>query len=204
MAALRDETKEHHDNAENHTFQRALFKGQLGQDEYARFLGQMLLLHEALEQAIRSNNDGHPAFETVIRDYQHQSPYLREDLEFLGSDADSVEPGPGVEDAINRIQAVADDALALLGMHYVLEGSNNGSKYIGMSLAKTFGWRPGGPGLRYMDPYGDQQKAYWQAFKDDMGEVEFSDGDIEKLVEAAKSMYGIVASISDDLEKTPA
>ena len=94
-----------------------------------------------------------------------------------------------------------DDPLRLLGLHYVLEGSNNGSRYIARHVARAYDLAPG-PGLRYLDPYGERQREYWMAFKNDMLAEGFTDVETALLVQGAKQMYQTVAELSDDLAAT--
>ena len=201
MQILRSSTRAEHDRAEHHDFQRALVKGELSRERYAAWLGQMYLIHDALETALRESADVHESVRSVVRDYQYQVPYLLEDLDFLDVDSGSVEPLPATARFISRVAAGYDDPIFLLGLHYVLEGSNNGSRYIARQVAATYELSPG-PGLRYLDPYGDRQREYWLAFKDDMTAAQFSESENERLVAAAKQMYRTVAELSTDLAPT--
>ena len=201
MQLLRDSTRAEHERAEHHAFQQEMFKGELSRDEYAAWLGQMYLVHHALEKALRRVGKDDEGIRTVVRDYQYQTPYLAEDLELFGVDPQSIEPLPATERFIAAVEEGRDDPLLLLGLHYVLEGSNNGSRFIARHVAQAYQLAPG-PGLRYLNPYGDKQREYWMTFKNDMGTLPFSEADNERLVEAAKQMYQTVAELSDDLAAT--
>lgn len=201
MQQLRDSTREEHDRAEHHAFQQAMFKGELSREAYIAWLGQMYLVHGALETALRRVSTDNQAIETVVRDHQYQVPYLLQDLECFGVDAAAIEPLPATRRFIASVDEAEDDPVRLLGLHYVLEGSNNGSRFIARHVAQAYGLAPG-PGLRYLDPYGDRQREYWMAFKNDMGTIQFSAEDNARLVSAAKQMYQTVADLSDDLAAT--
>jgi heme oxygenase len=198
MQRLRDATRDEHDNAENHPFQQALVKGEIEHERYASWLGQMYLIHSALESALRDATDHQEVLSRVVRDYQYQVPYLLEDLQYLGIDPEGIAPLPATSRFLDQVDAAADDPLRLLGLHYVLEGSNNGSRHIARRVAAAYQLAPG-PGLRYLDPYGDRQREYWQSFKNDMGAIGFSESDNERLVAAAKQMYRTVAELSSEL-----
>jgi heme oxygenase len=198
MQQLRDSTRAEHDRAEHHAFQQAMFKGELSRESYIAWLGQMYLVHEALEKALRRAAGDHEAIETVVRDYQYQVPYLQQDLEFFGVDPAAIEPLPAVQRFISSIAEAGDDPLRLLGLHYVLEGSNNGSRFIARHVARAYQLSTG-QGLRYLDPYGDRQRAYWMAFKNDMGTIHFTSEDNARLIDAAREMYRTVAALADDL-----
>jgi len=201
MQQLRDSTREEHHRAEHHEFQQALVKGELARDRYEAWLGQMYLIHGSLEKALRAATDHSEAIQNVIHDYQYQVPYLLEDFEFFGIDSSGIEPLPATQRFASLVEQGKDDPLLLLGLHYVLEGSNNGGRFIARHVAKAYDLAPG-PGLRYLDPYGDQQREHWMAFKNDMGAVDFTDAETVRLVDAAKQMYRTVAELSEDLATT--
>jgi heme oxygenase len=198
MQRLRDATRDEHERAEHHAFQQAMFKGELSRSGYTAWLGQMYLVHDALETALRRSAAEHEPIRRVVRDYQYQVPYLREDLEFFGIDSEQIEPTPATERFISLIEKNQSDPVLLLGMHYVLEGSNNGSRFVARQVAKAYDLAPGA-GLRYLVPYGDKQREYWMTFKNDMSQVNFTEEEASRLVEAAKAMYQTVAELSDDL-----
>lgn len=196
---LRDSTRDLHDAAEHHEFQRAMFKAHISRAQYAEYLSQMLLVHKSLEGHLRRLRASVPAFGLVIHEFQYQEPYIREDLAFYGVAMDAIEPSPGTRELLADIdRAAAERPLALLGFHYVLEGSNNGSKYIAANLRKAFSLEHG-VGDRYLDPYGDTQVERWQAFKRDLLASPFTDTERATLVDAARRMFTGISRISDDL-----
>ena len=198
MTRLRSSTREQHDRAENHRFQSALARGQLPRESYVVWLGQMLLLHGGLEAALRSAAATSESVRNVVKDYQYQQPYLEEDLQFFGVDTGTLEPSPSTAAFLSELQEDNVDPLALLGYHYVLEGSNNGSKFIAKGLGKVYGLQPG-PGMRYLDPYGDEQRGRWMEFKQDMDAVGFDPEEQQRIVAAAQKMFDQIAAMSDDL-----
>jgi len=198
MLQLRNSTREEHSRAEHHEFQQALVKGELARDRYEAWLGQMYLLHHALEKALRDAAAQDEAIAKVVHEYQYQVPYLLEDFQFFGIDPAGIEPLPATQRFLTLVEQGKGDPLLLLGLHYVLEGSNNGGRYIARHVAEAYDLAPG-PGLRYLDPYGDRQREYWLAFRTDMGSVAFTESDTARLVEAAKQMYETVAELSEDL-----
>jgi heme oxygenase len=198
MQRLRDSTRDLHDAAEHHEFQRAFAQGSLPKDRYVSYLGQMYLVHRTLEQSLRSAAETSEAIRSVVDERQYQVPYLMEDLEFFEVDPDSIEPLPGTRQLIDEIGQMASEPASLLGLHYVLEGSNNGSRFIARGLMPAYDMAPG-PGLRYLDPYGAEQRERWLAFRATMDEVGFSQEDSDRLLEAARHMFQGIVYISDDL-----
>jgi len=198
MKRLRESTRVLHDAAEHHDFQRAFAQGSLPRDQYVRYLEQMYLVHRALEDGLRSAAETSAAIRAVVDERQYQVPYLVEDLEFFEVDLGSIEPLPATQRLVGEIAQMASEPASLLGLHYVLEGSNNGSRFIVHALMPAYGLSAG-PGLRYLDPYGDDQRERWLAFRGDMDEVGFSEEDSDRLVESARHMFESIVSISDDL-----
>lgn len=199
MEVLKTSTASLHDAAEGHQFQRSLVKGDLTREQFASYLAQLLLVHRALEAELRRHAPTTPAIARVIKPYQFQEPYLLEDLAFYGVDPSRAEPLPATSAIVEEVRrASGADPLSLLGYHYVLEGSNNGNVFIARALAKSFGLT-GNEGLRYLNPYGDQQRPYWAAFKDDMNACGFSPVQMKTLATAAMSMFKAIGAISSEM-----
>jgi heme oxygenase len=157
MARLRDETKAHHERAENRELQRALGKGSLPRDEYAAMLGQRLLIHRVLERELRRLARSGAPFSALVDEGLFQESNLRKDLDALGLDPGGVNPNSATSRLIAAIEhSASQDPVALFGMYYVFEGSKNGARYLVRRVAATYGLKPG-PGLLYLDPHGEQR-----------------------------------------------
>lgn len=199
MDRLRSETLGDHKAAESHPFQRALGSGALPRDLFARNLSQLLHVHRALDAALTRLAPACPPIAAVVRDEQLQSTYLVDDLAMLGFDHLVDPPLPATARIVAAIEATAaSDPVAVLGLHYVLEGSNNGSKFLSRVVQRAYGLS-GGAGTRYMDPYGDRQRAVWAQFKADMNAVGFSRDECDRIVAAAKVMFQAISAMGDDL-----
>lgn len=195
MDRLREGTADLHRGAEGSGFMQRMAAGTLSRDEYARWLVQMLHLHRAYEGRLRAHL-GEADF-AALREEQFQEPYLLEDLATLGVDPAAWPPLPAVEgfaaDASGAVQP-----LELLGWHYVLEGSNNGNRFIARRLLPALGLVAGGG--RYLDPYGAEQPAKWAAFKQAMVEREFSAEQGDTLLAAARRMFAVVGELGAQLD----
>ncbi len=202
MAKLKSATADLHTEAENRPMQRLLAKGTLPREQYVAYLGQLYWLHRTLEEVTDAAASSHRAFATVVRDDQRRTPELRADLAAHGVKADAVTPQPATEAAMTEVRRFAgDDPVSILGLTYVLEGSNNGSKYIARNLMKSYGLTPGEPGLSYFDPYGDEQMPRWLAFKAAMDAAGFDEAEQKTIVDAAKAMFRMIAEISDEVDR---
>lgn len=204
MTLLRDSTTDLHSQAEGHAFQRSLVTGTVSRERYARYLQQMLLVHVALENALRAAAKVVPAIGRVVTPEQYQEPYLLEDLSFYGAQPDGAQALPATSALIARIQAAAKATpAALLGFHYVLEGSNNGSRFIARAIRGAFRLT-GSNGVRYLDPYGDRQREVWAAFKAAMDAESFTAAEMHAMVEAAKEMFQGITAISQGVAEAHA
>ena len=198
MQRLRDATSDEHYQAEHHPFQQAMLNGDLSRQDYVDWLGQMYLIHGALEGALRRAVGENEGLSAVVVEHQYQLPYLRRDLEFFAVEPEAIEPLPATERFMALVGRNQDDPMWLLGLHYVLEGSNNGSRFLARRVARAHDLAPG-QGLRYLDPYGDSQRDNWMEFKRAMDALELSGPDRDRLVEAARQMYRTVSELADDL-----
>ena len=204
MDRLKVETWSLHQQAERAPKQRDMLTGKASVEDYAAHLGQTLLVHRALEGHLAEARNQSPAVAAVVTEEQFQVPYLLEDLAHFGVDADAIQPEPATTALIETIdRAAAESAMRILGMHYVMEGSNNGGKFIAMGLRKVFGLTDAG--TRYMDPYGERQREIWAAFKATMNEQGFTDEQQDIIVEGAKDMFGgIIEMGGGEVVHTPA
>lgn len=199
MDRLRAETQPFHDRAESHAFQQALASGTIDASGYIAWLGQMFLVHRALERGLRTLAAGHHAVAAVVREEQYQEPYLRADLTTFGVTPESLTPLAGVCSVLAEIDhASATSPIDLLGMHYVLEGSNNGNRIIAVAVRKALALTPGA-GDRYLNPYGERQRTLWQEFKADMNAQRFTPHEQERILAGAAAMFTGIARVSDDL-----
>lgn len=202
MERLRAETLAEHKAAESHPLQRALAQGTLPRALYVRHLAQLRHVHAALDAALQSLAPVHTGIGTVLRPEHLQTSYLDDDLAYLGATTADRAVVPATVRLVEAITRMAEtDPLAILGCHYVLEGSNNGSKFLARVVQRAYNLPPG-RGTRYMDPYGDRQKEVWSQFKLDMNTIGFSTEQADALVAAAKVMFKAMADMGDDLLET--
>lgn len=205
MDLLREETAGLHDRAEKHPFQRALVQGRVARGAYAAYLRQMLHVHQALEGELEASRGVWPISEVVTRE-QFREGGILEDLAALGEDGGEVLDG--ARTLAGEIRARRGEALHLLGMQYVLEGSTNGGRYIARAIARAYGLTPGEAGLRYLDPYGERQQKAWGAFKGAMSGLDLDEASRVAILGGARAMFEGVTLVLESLgeawlEETP-
>lgn len=198
MARLKAATDDLHSKAEKSEFQQRLVRGGVTREEYARWLAQLLLIHEELEPRVRGLVAARPELAAFITDDLYQAPRLRQDLAHLGLAVDSIAPTPAAARVIAAIRAAGASAesspAALLGFYYVLEGSKNGSKFIAKAIRRALGITPGAGDL-YLDPHGEEQPRLWKAFKEGMNGVSFDEAEVAAMIEAACGMFEAAGGI---------
>lgn len=201
MARLRDETADLHRQAETREFQQRMFRGALTRPEYLAWLGQMWLVHRALESALAERLGADPRF-VAVHPEQFKAERLAADRAELGG-ADP-EPLPAAAGLVARIATAASaEPLRLLGYHYVLEGSTNGNRILARRLLPALGLDPAAAG-RYLDPYGEQQREIWARFRSQMQEIELTPAESDLLVDAAREIFAAISDLSNELATLPA
>lgn len=195
MEILKQATSEQHRDAERRQLQRDMVRGQLTPETYGSWLGQMYLIHRALWQAISGERAAHPRLH-IVEDHGLHAANLHSDLADFGVDAEETDALPSAQRALRSIEAVsADDPLSLLGYNYVLEGSMNGNRYIARALDDA----PGIAATRYLDPYGEEQRSIWHAYRERMNSGAFTEDEAQRIVAAARDMFGFMAEMSEEL-----
>lgn len=196
---LKNETAHLHELAEHSPLQRDLAKGRLPRDLYARHLGQLLHVHTALESCLWPLREVVEPIRRVVRDEHARVEALRADLAHFDLSPGDCPPLPATQALVDDIRRLATDRpLALLGMHYVLEGSANGAKFIAMNVRPAYALTPG-TGDRYLDPYGERQREVWGAFKRDLDACDFTDGQVDDLLAGAARMFDGVREVGEAL-----
>lgn len=200
MARLRDETADLHQQAETREFQQRMFRGALTRPEYLAWLGQMWLVHRALEAALAERLGADPRF-AAVHPEQFKAERLAADRAELGGG--DPEPLPAAAELVARVAAAArEEPLRLLGYHYVLEGSTNGNRILARRLLPALGLEPAIAG-RYLDPYGDRQRETWARFKAAMQEIELTVAETDLVIDAARELFAAISDLSAELAGAP-
>jgi heme oxygenase len=196
MDLLKEATSEQHRDAERRRLQKAMVGGRLPADVYAAWLEQMFLLHRGLRDAIADHSDEQPHLAEIVRDEGRHVANLEADLSLLGRETDGATPLPSTDRAVRTIEETGEaDPLSLLGYNYVLEGSMNGNRFIARALLPALPV----PAVAYLDPYGDDQRPVWQAYRERMNGAGIPEEAGRRIVSAARDMFTFIAEMSDEL-----
>jgi len=198
MARLKEATADQHRHAETRPLQKSMASGDLARPVFVDYLGQLWLVHHALETALDGAAGRSAAVAAVYRPEHRHAPELIADLTHHGAIIDGITPVSATRRLLDAIERRSLDAPStLLGLLYVLEGSMNGNRFIVRALAKSHGPE----GLRYFDPYGDRQRDVWAQFKTDMDALTLSDDEHDGVVAAAGEMFDGLSAISEELSE---
>jgi len=194
MERLKSSTRAMHKAAEGHPFQHALGSATLPLAQYRDYLGQLYLVHDALETGLRAAS-GHAAVSGSVTVEQFQVPFLHADLASLEVDPASVRAHGATQAMVEEIAAAGSrEPASLLGYHYVLLGSKHGGKLIARNLEKRLSRSVKG-GCSYFDPYGERFMEVWLRFKSGVNDAVFSTGELDALLAAASSMFAGVGAV---------
>lgn len=199
MTRLKEDTAKMHAAAEGQQLEQAMMKGALPKEVYVKSLGQRLLLHRALEPALAAARAKVPAIAAVVKDEQWKVPYLEADLRYFGTDPAGVQPLGETAKFIEYVHGLAAKSpLALLGVWYVFEGSTNGARYIAKALRGAYRLE-GTNGTTFLDPYGEEQRGKWAAFRETMNAQPFTEAQMDELVAAAGATFTGIMHIDKEV-----
>lgn len=198
MQRLKTETRDLHSHAETRTLQRQIASGEVDRGAFAAYLGQLFVVHRALETALAESGSSDTAIRAIATPDRMRVPDLERDLAFHEVKVDSLDAGAAARRFAAHIdEALGSEPVALLGALYVLEGSTNGGRFLARALRQS--WHLDGEGLAYFDPYGDEQPQRWAAFKRDMDTLDFGADQQEAIIDMAKDTFKAISEVSDEV-----
>lgn len=203
MENLKSTTRADHDSAEGHDFQRLLFSGQLPYETFCDYVGQLFVLHKALEDELKVALKDERV-KRVLGDWQYQEGFLTKDLTALGRKSADCKPLPATAKIIEAIKETGKKhGIALLGYHYVLLGSKHGARMICPNLKKAYNL-DGQGGTLYFDPYEGKFMQLWGEFKESMNANELNEAETAEILNAAKLMFRAMGEIGEGLHANAA
>jgi heme oxygenase len=195
MERMKEETWPQHQQAERQELERALVSGTLPRDVYVQYLGQRYLTHVALDALLQEVAPREPRLAALVAGGRRfHAPRVAEDLVYYGANPSDFKPLPATTALIEDMrQTAAANPIALLGFFYVFEGSTNGARFIARALRRAYALE-GTDGTRYLDPYGEEQRAMWEEFKSIVGSAAFTPAEADAIVAAAGRTFDHVTA----------
>jgi heme oxygenase len=197
MDELKSSTTQLHRTAEGMPLEQALIGARIPRHVYPLFLAQRLHLHRRLEAALTQLAEQLPLDGIWSHALNAQAPRLLADLAFFGFDPDSALALPSTETLIASIdRAMNESPERILGILYVLEGSNNGARFVARQLRRA--WElTGADGMTFLDPSGDDQPAIWAEFRRRMNELGLTDDQRRAILAAAHETFECIIATNN-------
>jgi heme oxygenase len=195
---LRDATTDAHHAIERRPLQKDIAAGTVAPLTLAQYLAQLQRIHETIESLLASLRTARPDTAPLLENDMLHSRRLADDLRAIRPADNAVDqPLADTDRTIAHLHAaVSRHDIAVIGAHYVLEGSMNGNAFIVRGLRRS-------PaiveqiGLSYFEPYGETQRARWQAFKFTLDVLPLTDDERAAIVAAAQQMFADLMAVGD-------
>jgi len=194
---LREATAEAHTVAERHPVQGRMARGAVSREDYANWLEQMYHVWAALDAAVAETATADPRVFAMLRPYHAHASRIEADLAFLGRTGARSPASPGTQRLVDFVHSTAKSAAAI-GPWYVLEGSNNGGRFLAKAVSRAL--EISGPeGLRSLDPHGEAQQAHWLEWRSALDAQQFTDSERAAIIDAASRTFAGLTPVFDDM-----
>ena len=195
MERLKTDTRSMHDNAEDQAFMRELMSGTLPKEVFAASLRPLQAIRCCLEKRLKANAD-HPAIAACIRPYHHYAELYESDVAYFGEAANvSVEEMKSIQEFHDLVrEAEVAGPVNLLGIFYVLEGSNMGASMLRRKVQESYDIE-GDEGTMAMVPHGRELMPRWREFSNCMNNLELTSKQRETILAFASNTFRVVGNL---------
>ena len=199
MERLRQETRVMHNAAEDQSFMRDLMAGTLSREEFAASLPPLKAVRDRLEQRLLAHAD-HPAIAACFKPHHVTAHLYDADIRFFGVE-EAAHGVPAVEEFRRLVaDAEAADPVLLLGVFYVLEGSNMGAAILRRKVQEAFGLT-GDEGTAAMNPHGSELAARWREFVAAMNALPLTGEQQARMIEFASNTFRVIGNVYRELPR---
>lgn len=199
MHRIKEGTWDMHKQAEGQALEQHLIKGTLPKEKYVENIGQRYLIHARMDSLLRKAREVEPRLAEIVEDCQFHTDSARKDLQFFGIVPEGVEALPATKEFMEVAQQAYDEKpVYLLGIHYVLEGSTNGARFIAKALRKAYALE-GMNGTHLLDPYGEQQRPNWMRFVTTANAQEFTEQEMERIIHYARLTFSGITKVGQQI-----
>ncbi|MCA9294965.1 MAG: biliverdin-producing heme oxygenase [Phycisphaerales bacterium] len=197
---LREDTADAHRAIERRPLQKHIAAGTVAPITLARYLAQLQRIHAAIETRLDELITHRPDLALLLDDHMYHSRRLDDDLRAIRAAHPSIDAPLAATD--RTLQHLHDDApphaLAIIGAHYVLEGSMNGNAFIVRGLRRSTDIVTQ-IGLSYFEPYGAAQRDRWTVFRLTLDAIDLAADERASILRAAAQMFEDLMFIGDDI-----
>lgn len=200
-AAMRQDSTDQHDAAEQSPFVTELLSGRVNEQGYVDYLLRLRAIYDALEAAVREHRDN-PLVGAVYDPALERLEAIDADLAHWAPGADRVVDSPAVRAYCARF-ADAPWGGALVAHHYTRYlGDLSGGQAIGRILGRSFDLQ--GEGLAFYD-FPMRPKPYKDAYRDRLDGLGLDGDEIDRVVDEVKLAFSLNQRVFDELaENLPA
>lgn len=184
---LRAESAHLHERLETLPFFKALHAGTLPRTAIASYLRSLAIIHAVLERCLSEVSSG--PLVRLLRHAPVKVPLLAADLDALGTEGyASITTAIRIAlDYAAEILEHGDDPLTLVGVLYVLEGSQNGALVLKRAHARCLNVPE--ERLSYFGCYGSATAVRWREFTECLNSLTLEASQINAVVQAANRCF---------------
>lgn len=199
--AMRQDSTDQHDAAEQSPFVTELLGGRVNAQGYVDYLLRLRAIYDVLETAVRERRDD-PLVGAVYDPALERRQAIDTDLDHWAPGADRDVDSPAVRAYCARFTDSPWGG-ALVAHHYTRYlGDLSGGQAIGRILERTFGLE--GDDLAFY-AFPVRPKPYKDAYRDRLDGLGLDDGEIDRVVAEVKLAFALNQGVFDELaEKLPA
>ncbi|MBX8687586.1 biliverdin-producing heme oxygenase [Mycobacterium sp. 20091114027_K0903767] len=200
-AAMRQDSTDQHDAAEQSPFVTELLSGRVNAQGYVDYLLRLRAIYAALETAVREHRDD-PLVAAVYDPALERLSAIDADLEHWAPGTDGDVDSPAVRAYCARF-ANSPWGGALVAHHYTRYlGDLSGGQAIGRILGRSF--ELDGDGLAFYD-FPMRPKPYKDAYRARLDGLDLDPDEIDRVVDEVKLAFSLNQRVFDELaEKLPA
>jgi len=204
--ALRERSREVHDEGDHDGFMSCFVTGSGTRDDYIALISQYWFIYEALEAATdRMRAD--PVASVFLSDKLTRLPALEADLAFLVGPAwrETIAPLPTTQAYVSRIRRVAATwPGGFVAHHYTrYVGDLSGGISIGRLMKRRFGFDTNGIGFYLFHDIADP-KAFKTVYREQLDAAPWDDAEKDRVIDEVLAAYRFNTELFADLARAKA
>nr|XP_006138024.1 heme oxygenase 1 [Pelodiscus sinensis] len=204
--ALKEATKEVHEQAESTEFMKNFQKGQVSLREFKMVMASLYYIYSALEEEIEHNKD-HPAFTAVYFPSElHRNAALQQDLEYFYGPSwrEEISCPEATQKYVDRLHYVGQHEPELLVAHAYTRylGDLSGGQVLKKIAQKVLHLPSTGEGLEFFTFEGvSSATKFKQLYRSRMNSIEMDPTMKKRVLEEAKRAFLLNIQVFEELQK---
>ncbi|KAG8138202.1 hypothetical protein E2320_004113, partial [Naja naja] len=204
--ALKENTKDVHEEAENTEFMKIFQKGQVSLHEFKLYLGSLYYIYVALEEESERNKDN-PVYEPVYFPNElNRTAALEDDLEYFYGPTwkKDIQCQEETQKYVDRIHHVGQHEPELLVAHAYTRylGDLSGGQILKKIAQKSLSLPNTGKGLSFFNFSGITNiSKFKQLYRARMNSIPMDSSTIERIVEEARKSFLLNIEVFQELQK---